>query len=145
MAKAFSLNPKQRKALIIAVAIVLALVIVAVCVLRFGFPQKWNALISALFPRSYSDGELRVHFIDVGQGDGIYIEFPDGEDMLIDMGSTSGMTQTQAIAALEQLNDDNVIDHLMLTHTDQDHVEFLDEVINKFDVANIYMPNVKAA
>lgn len=30
----------------------------------------------------------------------------------------------------------------MLTHTDTDHVSYLDEVVDAFDVNNIFMPNV---
>ncbi len=145
MASKTTLSQKQLKTLVIVVAIILVIVIIGICIFRFGFPDRWEALMDAFFSRELTDGQLVVHFIDVGQGDGIYIEFPDGRDMLIDMGSTKGMKEEQALDVLDQLNDDNVIDHLMLTHTDQDHVEFLDAVINEFDVANIYMPNVKAA
>ncbi len=144
MASNSGLSQNRMRVLIIAVAILLVLVVVGVCVLRFGFPDKWDALINALFSSELADGQLVVHFIDVGQGDGIYIEFPDGKDMLIDMGSTEGMKDAAAVNILKDLNDDNIIDHLMLTHTDQDHVEFLDAVLGAFDVANIYMPNVKA-
>ena len=143
MARA-TLNRKQTRALIIAAAIVLAIVIIGICVLRFGFPGKWDELMDALFSRELVEGQLVVHFIDVGQGDGIYIEFPDGKDMIIDMGSTKGFSAAEAISVLKQLNPDGTVDHLMLTHSDQDHVRYLDEVINEFDVANIYMPNIKA-
>lgn len=133
------------RTLVVIVAILLVAAIIGVCVLRFGFPDKWDGLVRALFgDSSLHDGELVVRFLDVGQGDGIYIEFPDGKDMLIDMGSTLGYSEKAAVEELTALNDDGKIDHLMLTHTDQDHVAFLDAVIYAFDVGNIYMPNVLA-
>lgn len=94
------------------------------------------------------EGELRVHFINVGQGDCIYIQFPDENktDMLIDCGNKStGYDYNQTKKYLNDLNPDGKINHLMLTHCDEDHVDNMDEIIYDFDIENIYMPNVLAA
>lgn len=93
-----------------------------------------------------SEGELQVHMLDVGQGDCILILFPDGKEMLIDCGNfynTSTIKET-TLNYLDRYITDGQIDYLMLTHCDGDHVYFLDEVIEKFVVDNIYMPNVKS-
>lgn len=91
-------------------------------------------------------GELKVHFINVGQGDCIYIQFPDGTDMIIDCGNKSTDYKYENTKQyLQSLNPDGKINHLMLTHCDEDHVDNMDEIIYDFEIENIYMPNVLAA
>lgn len=97
------------------------------------------------------EDELKVHFIDIGQGDCIYIQFPDGKDMLIDCGYRDA-SNTLATGIKDSVKDyllalitDNELTYLMLTHGDQDHVSCMDEVFDLFQVDNIYMPNILAA
>lgn len=40
---------------------------------------------------------------------------------------------------------DGKLDYLMLTHSDLDHVGYMDEVLANFVVSTIYMPNIKAS
>lgn len=142
MSKKGNVNKRDLKFIVIAViAMILALSITA-CVIYFAYPAVW----AELFGERTSEGTLAVHFIDVGQGDCIYIAFPDGSDMLIDCGNrSSGYNFDDTMEYLDSLNADGSIDHLMLTHTDEDHVEYLDELIYAYDIGNIYMPNVLAA
>ena len=93
-----------------------------------------------------ADGELQVHMINVGQGDCIFIKFPDGKDMIIDCANynNTGSIKESTLAYLDTYVTDGQIDYLMLTHCDSDHVYFLDDVVERYDVDNIYMPNVKS-
>ena len=65
--------------------------------------------------------------------------------MLIDCGSQGGSSkyQTSAISDLKALNLDGKIDRIMATHSDKDHVSYLDEVLSVFQVNYIYMPNIR--
>lgn len=97
-------------------------------------------------PTVIADGELQVHMINVGQGDCIFIKLPDGKDMIIDCANynNTGSIKESTMAYLDTYVTDGQIDYLMLTHCDSDHVYFLDDVIDRYDVDNIYMPNVKS-
>ena len=87
------------------------------------------------------DGNLNVHFINVGQGDAIYIEFPDGKDMLIDGGRQFGTsTVTDVLDYLKLVDDDRNLTYLMVTHPDYDHFSMLTKVIEYYDVDNFYLP-----
>ena len=130
------LHKKNPKLLIAIVAIVVTAAII-VGALYIVKPEWFRGPM----PES---GQLVVHYIDVGQGDCIYISFPDGTDMLIDCGSENKY-QASAIDNLKTLNPDGKIDRVMATHSDQDHVSYLDEVLSEFQVNNIYMPNIESS
>ncbi len=148
-------NPK---AFIIALIAVILIVAIGFCVLYFGFPDTWDSIMSAVrgddkpdgaggTPPSgdltLGEGELKVHFVNVGQGDCIYIQFPDNTDMIIDCGNKSRGYDFQTVKSyLTALNPDGKINHLMLTHADEDHVDNMDEIIYEFEIENIYMPNI---
>ena len=97
-------------------------------------------------PLAHGEGELQVHFLDVGQGDSILILFPDGKDMLIDCANynNSSAYRTETLDYIEDYVPDGQLDYLMLTHCDSDHVYFMDEVLEEYRVENIFMPNVLA-
>lgn len=133
------LHKKNPKLLIAIVAIVVTAAII-VGALYLVKPEWFRGPM----PES---GQLVVHYIDVGQGDCIYIAFPDGTDMLIDCGSQGGSSkyQASAINCLKALNPDGKIDRVMATHSDTDHISYLDEVFFEFQVNNVYMPNIESS
>lgn len=100
-----------------------------------------GSLISEETVLTSIDENLNVHFINVGQGDAIYIEFPDGKDMLIDGGRQFGTsTVTDVLDYLKLVDDDQNLTYLMVTHPDYDHFSMLTKVIEYYDVDNFYLP-----
>ncbi len=87
-----------------------------------------------------TDGELAVHFLDVGQADSILVV--DGDMvMMIDTGDwPSGDHKTYMLNYIRDLGITE-IDYLVLTHPDADHIGGAPEVINTFTVKNCIMPN----
>lgn len=81
---------------------------------------------------------LKVHILDVGQGDSILLQC-GGSSMLIDAGNNAdaglvtGYLKKQGIKRL---------DYLIGTHPHEDHIGSLDAVIKAFDIGKIYMPEV---
>ena len=87
---------------------------------------------------TFSGDTLRVNYIDVGQGDSIFIQLPNKETMLIDAGEAY-----ESDNVINYLNDLGItkIDYVVGTHPHTDHIGGLEEVINTFDIGSIYMPN----
>jgi competence protein ComEC len=82
---------------------------------------------------------MKVHYIDVGQGDSIYIKAPNGEDIVIDGGNKGKGNAVVSYLKKQKVDD---IEVLISTHPDADHIGGLDEVINAFKVENVYAPKV---
>lgn len=86
-----------------------------------------------------SETVLKVHYLDVGQGDSIFIELPNKKTMLIDA-SISEASET-IIDYIEDLNYSK-IDYLIATHPHSDHIGGMKDVVNNFNLCLIYMPKV---
>lgn len=84
--------------------------------------------------------ELKVHFLDVGQADSILIQTPTGENMLIDAGNNADGTTVVSYLKNQGISK---IDILVGTHPHEDHIGGMDNVINSFDIGQIYMPKVE--
>lgn len=85
----------------------------------------------------YSAGPgLNVYFLNVGQGDAIYIELPGGKNALID-GGPSG-SATGPLAAFLKEKKVSAIDHVVLTHPHSDHYNGLNYVFANITVSNFY-------
>lgn len=102
-------------------------------------PESWKYHFAKPSVVERGEGELRIHFIDVGQGDCTLLELPDGKTALIDGGNDSGETKKSVMRYLNALDID-VIDYLIITHTDSDHCGSLEEVFRYKSVLNAYMP-----
>lgn len=74
---------------------------------------------------------LKVVFLDVGQGDSIYIEAPNGTQMLIDGGPDEAVLPR--LAEVMPFGD-QTIDVIVATHPDADHIGGLPAVIEEYDV-----------
>jgi len=77
---------------------------------------------------------LRITFLDIGQGDASFIEFPTGEQMLVDCAVDS-----RILPALGRVMEfyDRDLDYLVVTHPDSDHYGGCEDVLRRFQVKNI--------
>ena len=82
--------------------------------------------------------ELLVHFIDVGQGDAVYIEVPEGDTMLIDAGP--GSNEDELITYLDGIGVQD-IDYFVLTHPDEDHIGGADLVFAEYTIGTVLLPD----
>jgi competence protein ComEC len=109
---------------------VIALLLVLVCVLWF-----------LIYTHEHNTDTLTVAFLNVGQGDAIYIETPSGVQVLIDAGSNNGV--------LRELGRvmpfwDRSIDIVMGTHPDMDHIGGIPGVFERFNVEHLLIPGIGA-
>ena len=77
---------------------------------------------------------LKIHFIDVGEGDAIFIEAPNGQTALIDAGNL--ITGFRVVEYLKENNIQN-LDYLIFTHLDLDHIGGAFFVMQMMDVGKI--------
>jgi len=85
-------------------------------------------------------GLLTVSFLDVGQGDAIFIDAPSGRQVLIDGGPDRSV--------LRELGEvmpwyDRSIDVVIATHPDADHITGLVDVLQRYRVQYIFHPGVE--
>lgn len=105
------------------------IVIIAVCLALTFIPKQ------PVYP---AEGELQVHFIDVGQGDCIYIA-AGGQNMLIDCGEAD--ESARAVAYLQDMGI-RQLDYVVGTHPHSDHMGGMDRIIEEFGIGEFIIPHL---
>jgi len=114
---------------------------------RLGFSPKWLVLpllLVAILVWSVAltmpDDKLHVSFLDVGQGDAILIQTPNGQDILIDGGPDPQKINLELSERLPFW--DRTIDLVVCTQPQADHVTGLVEVLQRYRVEQVLDPGV---
>jgi competence protein ComEC len=91
-----------------------------------------TVLIAVLFISGRAVSQSSINFIDVGQGDSIYVEGKDGARFLIDAGSTSN-SQVAKYTIVPYLKYRGVskLDAVFLTHLDKDHTSGIIDMLDQ--------------
>ncbi|WP_443660973.1 ComEC/Rec2 family competence protein [Clostridium algidicarnis] len=95
-----------------------------------------NETVAVNTSKTEVKGELKVHYIDVGQADSILLQ-QGSNSMLIDAGNNADSELVK-----KYITDQGItkLDFLVGTHPHEDHIGGLDYVINSFKIGKIYMP-----
>lgn len=107
-----------------------------------GFLFAATALI--WYAVAYADrgGKLTVAFLNIGQGDGIFIESPTGIQMMIDGGP--GAIVLRELGKVMPFYDRS-IDMLMVSNPDKDHMGGFNDVLDSFKVSLVIEPGTVGA
>lgn len=91
-------------------------------------------ILNPIFNFSYAEN-LRIHFIDVKEGDAILIETTEGKTILIDAGNC-----ISGFRVVEYLKKNKIytLDHLIFTHPDLDHLCGAFFVLQMLKVEKVY-------
>lgn len=95
----------------------------------------WTELAPiSLGPSVCDPSVLCVTFLDVGQGDAIFIQSPAGIQMLIDAGRDQSVLRE--LAAIMGFFDRDV-DYALITHPDADHISGFPELFARYDIGAV--------
>ncbi len=103
---------------------------------RVGALKKFNTGPALMGTRA-----LETYFLDVGQGDAAFIVTPNGTKILVDGGITHSTAEFLIWKyRLDRDGNKLVIDHMFLSHADQDHVKGLIPILlhDKIEVKHIW-------
>ena len=95
-----------------------------------------ETVVTVPAPEPSEHQELKVHFLDVGQGDSCFIELPNKETMLIDAGESE---YGDSIVTYIYGQGYGTLDYVVATHPHADHIGGMAQVLETFPVEHFYM------
>lgn len=126
------MKKKEKSFILVGIVILIILLMVGIYIRSNNKANIGNQKIDI----SIDDSKLNIFYFYVGQADCTLI-INNGKTMLIDAGDK---TDGKLIAnCLKQLGIDK-IDYLIGTHSDNDHIGGMMDVVNNFEIQNLYMP-----
>lgn len=97
---------------------------------------EWTAALTL------PDGNLHIHILDIGQGDAILLQLPQGQQILVDGGPDPSVLLAELGAVMPFW--DRTLDMVVLTHGDLDHLGGLIPVLERYQVECVLETGVMA-
>ena len=130
------MNKKEKSFILVGIFVLIILLMVGIYIQSNEKTNIGNQKINI----SIDDSKLNIFYFYVGQADCTLI-INNGKTMLIDAGDK---TDGKLIAnCLKQLGIEK-IDYLIGTHSDDDHIGGMIDVVDSFEIKNLYMPQKEA-
>lgn len=127
---------ESKKYSIITIVIIVLIVAVSVTLVLVKDYLEADRTPLLVNSKEYGDGDIYIHFIDVGQGDAAFIDNGD-KDILIDAGP--GSSADELLDYLDALGVQD-IEYAFFSHPHEDHIGGADDVLVHYDVKNVVMP-----
>ena len=106
---------------------------------NLGYNVRYNPEKPAVIISRGESPVMSLHFLDVGQGDSIFIILPDGETMLVDGGNVEN---GKMIENYIRANSSGSVDYLIATHPHSDHIGGLPFIVKEIGAKKYYMPYI---
>ena len=97
----------------------------------------FGACLYAALPAKAGGGVLKVSFLSIGQGDSIYVEAPNGNQMIIDGGPDGSLLDPLSEAVPFG---DRSINVIMVTNPDVDHYAGFLDVLKQYSIGAVVEP-----
>jgi competence protein ComEC len=110
-------------------------------------------LILHPYSARFTPGQLRVDFLDVGQGDAALITMPDGSTLLVDAGGAIDFSRSKTdrrsigeavVSEYLWWRGLDTVDYVLATHADADHIDGLNDVLRNFHVQSALVARTPA-
>ena len=134
---------KDKKLKIIYTSVIM-IILSVVCAFSWLLNPAIKSGLKNNFALVSNRNNMLVHFIDVGQGDAVAINLPDGKVVLIDSGPSSNNVDYYNYIKEKVIGTkrNKKIDYLILTHSDADHIGGALKILKKFKVNTVFMPEI---
>lgn len=129
---------KQKKRFIKRLVLSLSAAAVAITIAVVAYFVPFRKLLPAIKLPSLREGEVRLHFLDVGQGDCAIVEFSAGDILVIDAGDGSYEHNNLLARYLKALKPEHI--SMLLTHPDSDHFGGFPTLLQLYGAEKFYLP-----
>ena len=132
---------KRLLALVITLSVI-AVFLSAILITNIFIPLKYLSAYINVKADKLQNGEMRISFVDVGDGDCTVVEFPDGKVALIDGANGSYNNELKIFKKLNAFGIDK-IDYLFCTSSASKRCGGLAEIVKYKSIGKVYAPIYK--